>query len=127
MPHMTAVYPFEFKIFENRYIMVGRVGEGGCLIWFDGQGEPVEMIFKSSESWHGIRKRLDNEDRPFFLFDPFDIEFHWIGWHKLSQDRMERFLGIQFEAADFVKHPFMGDRMPDLDPPGFPTSWNVMF
>ena len=135
MPRATYGYDFEFKVFHFAMDFASRMtGSAGSMfvMLFDEQGRVSQTFFDADRNpmrphpWATWLEELHESDRPFFLFDPFDMpEYSWLQWRRLGRETMERLLGAPLEDADFDKGR---PTAPDLDEEGrFPPTWGVMF
>lgn len=126
MPHTTHQYPFERSVCTALADIVGKVlpnqGQGtGCLVVWDSDQEcriVSENVFETWGEFADSTKRFDS----YIFLDPLDdgMEYIFLAWKNIPQDRMELFVGSKFEPEDFVSRQ-------DSSTIEYPPSWQVMF
>lgn len=121
VPHTTATFGFEFKIFGWAQALaqsLGRREDAGFVLVFDNDGTVrLTMVPVKLDAWQKIREQVALAES-YILYDPFDIpEYAFLEWKGVARDRMESVVGQTFDEDD----------LRGLQDDGFPLTWQVMF
>lgn len=135
MPHTTYAYGFEGKVGAFAYGLCARFTTGESLRSFllvlDPNGNVATLSFEDgSAEWRENARATVSSDTPHVFYDPLDdgMEYIWLSWKGIEQSVMERLIGQQFAAADFLPLPHRDRRAEKLRPERqFPQKWGVMF
>lgn len=128
MPHSTAAYPFEHKIW--RFAAGLLADEQGYLLVPTNGGRSWEILMRRlpNSKDYRERSRAARGSEPSYLFyDPVDdgAEYQYVAWRGIPREVMERMLGEPFEESDFRPDatPHSDEKILD----DFPEEWQVMF
>jgi len=97
---------------------------------FDNHGACLRLHLECPKSsWREFLANLEEHRAPYLWYDLSDApEYIGLSWTRIDQKVMERLIESEFDDADFVSHPAISRRAPNLPTTGrFPETWNVLF
>jgi hypothetical protein len=128
MPHMTAGFPFEDRIFTWAQGLVQRMAQrrdAGFILQFGADAVVrLTVMPTTAENWRKISES-ERDSESYILYDPFDFpEWAHLRWRGVKREMMESLIAAKFQEADFLPVKY-GDRQQQLPERSYPTNWSV--
>jgi hypothetical protein len=130
MPHTTASFGFEFKIFTWAQALVQQMSRrqgAGFVLAFELEGiVRLTIVPVHLGTWQELRGN-GHPSETYILYDPFLVpEYAYVQWRSIERPLMESVIGVKFDSADFVAKGY-GIGHADAADQQYPVTWGVMF